>query len=200
MMFILLALSGYLIGSVPSGFLSMRLFTGRDIRSLGTGSATVTAVMIHGGKRPGVVALVLEIIKTIICIVIAHYLVGEVWATLVILVAAVVGCNWSIWLKGSGGQGLTIGVFGLFLLNPLPILIMAVFYLLPMLITKRHVLSNRLFRLSLPVILGLWYGSWEWPLAGCLIVVPSFIKEWLFGDDVVDTRKTGGVSQAGNEA
>ena len=77
---------------------------------------------------------------------------------------------------------------------------MAVFYLLPMLITKRHVLSNRLFRLSLPVILGLWYSSWEWPLAGCLIVVPSFIKGWLFGDDVVDTRKTGGVSQAGNEA
>ena len=119
-MFILLVLIGYLIGSVPSGYLSMRLFTGSDIRALGTGNATITAVMIQGGRRPGFVALMLEIFKTAVCLVVAHYLVGEVWATLVILVAAVFGCNWSIWLKGKGGQGLTIGVFGLFLLNPLP--------------------------------------------------------------------------------
>jgi glycerol-3-phosphate acyltransferase PlsY len=162
MMFVLLALLGYLIGSVPSGYLTMRLFTGKDIRTFGTGSATVTAVMIHGGKRPGILAFLLELSKGIICVVIAHYLVGKDWATLVILVAAVFGCNWSIWLRGGGGQGLTIGISGLVL-----------------------------------VILFLWYGSWEWFLAGFLIVIPSFIKGWLYGDDVVEARKAGGVSQIG---
>ena len=197
MMFVLLVLIGYLIGSIPSGYLAMRLFTGKDIRTFGTGSATVTAVMIHGGKRPGILALMLEVFKGIICFVLARYLVGEDWAILVLLVAAVFGCSWSIWLRGGGGQGLTIGISGLVLVHPYPILIMSVFYLLPLLVTKRHLLSNRLFRLSLPVILLLWYGSWEWFLAGSLIVIPSFIKGWLYGDDVVESRKAGGVSQTG---
>ena len=197
MMFLLLAIVGYLIGSIPSGYLSMRLFTGKDIRTLGTGSATVTAAMIHGGKRPGILALLLEIFKGVICVVVAHYLVGESWAALVILVAAVFGCNWSVWLRGGGGQGLTIGISGLVLLNPLPILIMACFYLLPMVTTKRHLLSNRLFRLSLPIILVAWHGSWEWFLAGCLIVIPSFIKGWLYGDDVVEAGKADSVGHIG---
>ena len=65
MMFLFLVLAGFLIGGIPSGYLSMRYFTGADIRTLGTGSATVTAVMIHGGRIPGTVALLLEIAKAI---------------------------------------------------------------------------------------------------------------------------------------
>jgi glycerol-3-phosphate acyltransferase PlsY len=197
MMFLLLVIVGYLIGSIPSGYLFMRLFTGKDIRTLGTGSATVTAVMIHGGKRPGIFAFLLEIFKGIICVVVASYLVGEAWAALVILVAAVFGCNWSVWLRGGGGQGLTIGISGLVLLDPYPVLIMAAFYLAPMLVTKRHLLSNRLFRLSMPIILFAWHGSWEWFLAGSLIVIPSFIKGWLYGDDVVEAGKAGSVGHTG---
>lgn len=188
-MFLFLVLIGFLIGGIPSGYLSMRYFTGTDIRAMGTGSATVTAVMIHGGKIPGTVALLLEIAKAILLFAIAHFLVGEEWAVLVILVAAVFGCSWSVWLRGSGGQGLTIGVSGLVLLNPLPVLIMAACYLIPLVTTKRHVLSNRLFRVSMPAVLWLWYTSWIWALAGVLIVLPSFIKGWIYGDDVAEAKK-----------
>jgi len=190
MMFFFLMLIGYVIGSIPSGYLTMRLFTGTDIRTLGTGSATVTAVAVHGGRWPAATAFLLEIAKAIACVMIARHLVNEDWATMVILVAAVVGCSWSVWLRGGGGQGLTIGISGLVLRNVLPVLILSVFYLLPLAVTRRHVLSNRVFRLSLPPILGLWYGSWEWFLAGVLIVVPSFIKGWIFGDDIEEVRKT----------
>ena len=198
--FVFLALIGYFIGSVPSSYLSMRFFTGKDIRTMGTGSATVTAVLMHGGKRPALVAFISEIAKAVICILIAYFAVGEAWASLVILVAAVFGCNWSIWLKGGGGQGLTIGVSGLVLINVLAVLIMAAFYLMPMLITKRHVLSNRLFRISVPTVLWFWYNSWEWALAGCLIVLPSLIKEVAMGDDVVRARKANGVGHNGGGA
>jgi glycerol-3-phosphate acyltransferase PlsY len=197
MMFVLLVLIGYLIGSIPSGYLSMRLFTGRDIRTFGTGNATVTAVMIYGGKRPGIAALLLEIIKAVVCIFIAGALVGEAWASLTILIAAVFGCSWSIWLRGGGGQGLTIGMSGLVLLNVVAVLIMAVFYLIPHATTKRHLLSNRIFRISVPIVLGSWYASWEWALAGCLLVMPSFIKGWASGDDVVEARKADGVGHTG---
>jgi glycerol-3-phosphate acyltransferase PlsY len=191
--FVILALIGYLIGSIPSSYLSMRIFTGRDIRTIGTGNATVTAVLMHGGKRPAVVAVGAELTKTAICILIAHIMVGELWASLVILVAAVFGCSWSLWLKGGGGQGMTIGVFGLILINVLAVLIMAASYLASMLITRRYVLSNRIFRISIPTVLGLWYGSWQYALAGCLLVMPSFLKEWARGDDVVKARKGGSI-------
>jgi len=182
MMVVLLVLIGYLVGSIPSGYLTMRYFTGADIRSLGTGSATVTAVALHGGRRPAIVAFLLEIAKAIACVMVARHLVGEDWATMVILVAAVFGCSWSLWLRGGGGQGLTIGISGLVLRNVLPVLIMS-----------QHVLSNRIFRFSLPPILGLWYTSWEWFLVGLLIVVPSVVKGWIFGDDVEEAGKAESV-------
>jgi len=200
MMFLFLMLIGYVIGSIPSGYLAMRLFTGSDIRRMGTGSATVTAVALHGGRRPATVALLLEIAKAVACVMIARQLVNEDWASMVILVAAVVGCSWSVWLRGGGGQGLTIGISGLVLRNPLPVLIMSVFYLLPLAVTRRHVLSNRMFRLSVPAVLGVWYGSWEWFLAGLLIVLPSFIKGWIFGDDVEEVRKADGVGHSNARA
>jgi glycerol-3-phosphate acyltransferase PlsY len=193
MTFVLLVLIGYLMGSIPSSYLSMRYFTGTDIRTLGMGNATVTAVLMHGGRRPALVALVAEMAKGVLCVLIAYIMVGEVWAALVILVAAVFGCSWSIWLKGGGGQGLTIAMSGLALLNILAVLIMAAFYLLPMAATKRYLLSNRMFRLSVPVVLALWYGSWEYGLAGGLLVMPSFIKQWATGDDVLEARKAEGV-------
>ena len=195
MTFVLLVLIGYLMGSIPSSYLSMRYFTGADIRTLGMGNATVTAVLMHGGRRPALVALVAEMAKGALCVLIALIMVGEVWAALVILVAAVFGCSWSIWLKGGGGQGLTIAMSGLALLNILAVLIMAAFYLLPMAVTKRYLLSNRMFRLSVPVVLALWYGSWEYGLAGGLLVMPSFIKQLATGDDVLEARKAEGVGQ-----
>jgi glycerol-3-phosphate acyltransferase PlsY len=197
MQFALLALIGYLIGSIPSSYLSMRFFTGLDIRKLGTGNATVTAVAMHGGRRPAIAALLAEISKAIACVLIAHFMVGELWASFVILVAAVYGCSWSVWLKGGGGQGLTIGVSGLVLLDPLAVLIMAAAYLVPLAATRRHVLSNRLFRLSMPIVLWLWYGSWEYGLAGCLLILPSFIKERAVGDDVVRARQAEGIGHKG---
>ena len=195
MTFVLLVLIGYLMGSIPSSYLSMRYFTGADIRTLGMGNATVTAVLMHGGRRPALAALVAEIAKGALCVLIAYIMVGEVWAALVILVAAVFGCSWSIWLKGGGGQGLTIAMSGLALLNILAVLIMAAFYLLPMAVTKRYLLSNRMFRVSVPVVLALWYGSWEYGLAGGLLVMPSFIKQLATGDDVLEARKAEGVGQ-----
>jgi glycerol-3-phosphate acyltransferase PlsY len=191
--FIILILIGYLIGSIPSSYLSMRLFTGKDIRTMGTGNATVTAVLMHGGKRPALAAFVAEIVKSAICVLIAYIMVGELWASLVIVIAAVFGCSWSLWLRGGGGQGMTIGVSGLVLINVLVVLIMAAWYILPMVVTRRHVLSNRLFRMAVPIVLWLWYDSWEYALAGCLLVMPSFIKELIAGDDIVKARKADGV-------
>jgi len=53
-----------------------------------------------------------------------------------------------------------------------------------------------MFRVSVPVVLGLWYGSWVYFLAGGLLVISSFIKQWAVGDDVIEARKAEGVGQS----
>ncbi len=197
MQFLLLAFIGYLIGSIPGSYLVMRLSSGKDLRRLGTGNATVTAVFIHGGRIPGIVSLVAEMAKAGICLIVADVLIGEVWASLTIIVAAVLGCNWSVWLRGSGGQGQTIGMVGLVILAPVAMLVVAAFYLVPLVVTRRYMLSNMLFHLVLPIVLWQMQGSWQWGLAGFLIVAPFFLKQWLVGDDVVSTRETQAVGHNG---
>lgn len=193
MTFTLLALIGYLVGSIPSSYLAMRFFTGVDIRSVGTGEATVTAVGARGGKRPAIVAALGEFTKAALCILIAHVLVGELWASLVVVTAAVFGSSWSVWLKGNGGQGQCIMALGFLILSPIAFFVAAAFYLLPLAITRRHFLSNQIFHLAIPAVLGLWNGSWEWAVAGSLIVAPFFVKQWAVGGNVLQAGNVNGV-------
>lgn len=208
LLFVLLVVIGYLIGSIPSAYLSMRFFTGKDIRTIGTRSATVTAVIIHGGKLPGAVGLLGEIVKAIICVYLAIWISGEslinnpwsaliarealveeVWPVLVMLVTASLASSYSIWLKGNGGQGQTIMVTGLILLKPILVLIIGACYILPFAITRRHLLSNHIFHVAIPISLWIFNGSWEWGLAGFLFVLPAVIKQFTVGDEVVHAKK-----------
>ena len=75
---------GYLIGSIPTANIMMHLFAKKDLRRVGTGNVTSTAVMIHAGKLPGTLSLIGEILKTFLCIAIAGVLVGDLWAYLLI--------------------------------------------------------------------------------------------------------------------
>ncbi len=192
---ILLIGVGYVIGSIPSAYLAMHIFTGKDIRTMGTGSATVTAVMIHGGKIPGAVGLLGEVVKAAVCVLIARTLVGEEWAYATILVAAIYGSSYSVWLKGNGGQGQTIMVTGLIMVNYILTLVIGLCYLLPILITRRHVLSNHIFHIALPISLGFYFGAWQWGLAGFMFVLPATIRQFTVGDEMVHAKKMESMGQ-----
>ena len=195
MTFVLLALIGYSIGSIPSSYLVMRAYTGKDIRKLGTGDATATAVGMHAGWQPATCAIVAELAKAAVLVVIAHVWIGEAWAGLVILTAGVLGSSWSIWLKGGGGQGQSMACFGLLMLNYGAMLVSAAFYLLPFALTRRHPLSNHIFHFAIPVVLGVWNLSWGWALAGALMVAPPLIKQRRYGDEFAEARKAGEVGR-----
>ena len=121
---------GYLLGSIPTAYIMMYLSKKQDLRKLGTGNVTSTAVIIHGGKLPGALSLLGEIFKTFLCLFIAHLLVGELWAYLVIMASAAVGETWSIWLGGAGGRGQTIFVTGFLVLCPIPFMLAGLCFIL----------------------------------------------------------------------
>jgi hypothetical protein len=86
---------------------------------------------------------------------------------------------------------------GLLMLSPIALLIAGAFYLVPMVITRRHHLSDHIFRCSVPVALWLWNGSWEWGVAGTLLMAPPLIKQWRHGDDVLEAGKAGEIAHDG---
>jgi glycerol-3-phosphate acyltransferase PlsY len=197
---------GYVIGSFPTAYVAMRAFTGRDIRALGTGNITSTAVMIHGGRLPGMVSLLGEIFKAFLCLYIAHILVGELWAYLLILVSTAIGQIWSIWLRGAGGRGQTIFITGFLVLCPIPFAFAVLCLLLSLRVTKRAYLSNQVFHVATPLflilanlfnpaILGLGEHSWGYSIVGALFCSLFFVKQRRDSDDILKAQAWGTYSR-----
>ena len=197
---------GYLIGGIPTANIMMHIFRKQDLRKLGTGNVTSTAVWIHAGRVAGLLSLVGEILKTFLCLLIAHVLVGELWAYLVMLVSAVVGQIWSVWLKGAGGRGQTMFVTGFLVLCPIPFLLAVLSFLTSLLITKRLNVSNQVFHLLTPLMLiqaiffnplpfGLGYHSWGYAIVGMVFCVLFFMKHRTEYDDIIQSQAWGTYSR-----
>jgi glycerol-3-phosphate acyltransferase PlsY len=96
---ILIMLIGYLIGSIPNGYLVIKLFKRQDITKIGSGRTGGTNAMRAGGVGLGFITAVLDILKGFFAVWIARWLMPQaVWPQVLAGIAAVFGHNWSIWL------------------------------------------------------------------------------------------------------
>jgi len=104
---------GYLLGSIPFAYIAGRLIKGADIRRVGGGNVGATNVMREVGTAAGIAVLIADIAKGTLAVLIAQWLNVPLIAVFITGFAAVVGHNWPVFLKFSGGRGgaITIGVF-----------------------------------------------------------------------------------------
>ena len=121
----------YLLGSIPFGYILVRLFHGEDVRSTGSGNIGATNV---ARKSPalGVATLVLDAGKGLAAVLLVCALFpdgGPVLATTAALFA-VVGHLFPVWLKFRGGKGVATSLGAFILLTPKSILCMVVLFLL----------------------------------------------------------------------
>ena len=104
----------YLLGSIPFGYILVRLFRREDVRQQGSGNIGATNVARSGGTKLCVVTLLLDIGKAYAAVVIARHLAPGVYDVQVAAaVAAVVGHVFPVWLGFRGGKGVAsaLGVF-----------------------------------------------------------------------------------------
>lgn len=111
----------YLLGSVPTGYLLVRLFRHEDIRSVGSGNIGATNVLRSGGKGLGAATFVLDVLKGAAPVAIAAWVAPRFASGVqprdVVALAAVVavlGHMFPVWLGFHGGKGVATG-FGVFL-------------------------------------------------------------------------------------
>jgi acyl phosphate:glycerol-3-phosphate acyltransferase len=174
----------YLLGSIPFGYLLVRLFRKEDIRQTGSGNIGATNVLRSGSRWLGILTLVLDTGKGFLAVEIARHLTSgqqAIVAGSIAAVFAVIGHAFTIWLHGKGGKGVATAL-GVFLaLATLPALSSLLVFILLTLATRYVSLASMLAAASFPFwvwigehFFGIDYGSGAIFIAST-ILVPAII-------------------------
>jgi len=164
-----LAIAAYLIGSLPSAFVVVRLSRGTDLRTVESGSVgALNAFRATGLGWVGVIVLLIDIGKGMLAVFLAGD--GAGLATQAMMTAlAVAGHNWPIWLGGKGGKGLATAAGALTLITPLSVPLWGVIwglgYVLSGYIAFGTVVATALLPVGLGLIAGWGYGLAAVPTA-----------------------------------
>lgn len=127
---LLVLVIAYVIGSIPTGYIIVKLFTGQDIRTIGSGSTGATNVKRVMGKKWFFTVMILDAIKGALPVVLAKVLTtafaGIGLLPVLAAVAVILGHSKSIFLKFTGGKSVASGVGTILALNWVVGLIIAV--------------------------------------------------------------------------
>ena len=121
---IVVALVGYLVGSISSGYVVGRIYRNVDLRTLGSGSTGATNTFRNLGTGAGLLVAVFDILKGALAVVFAQIVfpegtAGRPIAEALAAVCAVAGHCWPVTLRGRGGRGVATG-FGALLFVATP--------------------------------------------------------------------------------
>jgi glycerol-3-phosphate acyltransferase PlsY len=193
---LLIAAVSYLLGSIPFGYLLVRIFRGEDVRLTGSGNIGATNV---SRKSPalGVATLLLDALKGSTAVALAAGF-GAMDAPkpygLMSLAAllAVAGHIFPIWLKFRGGKGVATGLGSFFMIAPKAVLLAAAIFLAVVLLFRYVSLGSIVSVAAFPVLAWLLheYGnSWSalvfMSMASLLIVAKHYanIRRLLAGTE-----------------
>jgi glycerol-3-phosphate acyltransferase PlsY len=152
--FIAVALISYLLGSIPTGYLAGKL-RGIDIRSVGSGNIGATNVFRALGRTAGTVVLALDILKGFCaCRFVPAMFEAMPSENLRIVagIAAILGHNYTCWLRFRGGKGIATSAGVLLGWMPLVLLIVLAVWIL-VFATSRYVsLASVSAAVALPAV------------------------------------------------
>ena len=114
-------IAAYIIGSIPTGYIIVKAFTGQDIRTIGSGSTGATNVKRVMGKKWFFITLLLDAFKGALPVVLAKIFAttftGIGLLPVLAAIAVILGHSKSIFLKFTGGKSVASGVGTILALN-----------------------------------------------------------------------------------
>lgn len=163
--------AAYFIGSMPTGYLVGRA-KGIDIRQVGSGNIGATNVFRALGKTAGIFVLLADAAKGVLACILGPWLAG-LWSgapsgpeaaspeglAMAGGVAAILGHNYTCWLRFKGGKGIATSA-GVFLtLAPLAFLILLALWGAVLGLTRYVSVASIAAAAGLPVAVWLTGGS-----------------------------------------
>lgn len=97
----------YFFGSIPSGFLIIKAVTGKDIRQYGSGNIGMANAYRVGGAIPALLVLLGDAFKGALPVIFARSVLGLPDLAIVLIgLAAILGHDFPVFLRGHGGKGI----------------------------------------------------------------------------------------------
>ncbi|HEY3580349.1 MAG TPA: glycerol-3-phosphate 1-O-acyltransferase PlsY [Pyrinomonadaceae bacterium] len=155
----------YLIGSIPFGYLIVRL-TGRgDVRETGSGGTGATNVSRRAGKIAGLLTLVLDAAKGAFAVMVAgvalsHHraTINVKWVVAAAAVAVIVGHIFPVWLKFRGGKGVATAAGAFFMIAPFALLCAGLVFVIVVTLTRYVSVASLSAAVLIPFFL--WLQKW----------------------------------------
>lgn len=160
----------YIIGSIPTSCIVVYRFTGRDIRTIGSDNPGTMNVLDSVGVLPAVIVGIGDISKGMAVVAIAYLAgLGDMQAVAAALVA-IVGHDYSVFLRLHGGNGTAAAVGGMAALLPI-----ATFLAISLAVTIWFVNRSRrmagLIGLGSVPVLAFWFEAPETKLIGVVLLI-----------------------------
>ena len=153
---VLVLIAAYIIGSVPFGYVLVRLKTGQDVRSLGSGNIGATNVLRTSGRAVAVVTLLLDILKGYLAVwLMAKFAGGSpAWMSAAAL-AVMAGHAYPVFLKFHGGKAVASFIGAFLYLTPVPMIAALLLFAIVAAATKHVSMGSIVMAGSLP--LAVWF-------------------------------------------
>lgn len=169
--FIAVALISYLLGSIPTGYLAGKL-RGIDIRSVGSGNIGATNVFRALGRTAGTVVLALDILKGFCACRFVPAMFEAVPSEnlrIVAGIAAILGHNYTCWLRFRGGKGIATSAGVLLGWMPLVLLIVLAVWILVFAASRYVSLASVSAAVALPAV------AWFTDASGRMTVIAALV-------------------------
>ena len=171
----LVIIIAYLLGSIPFGYLIVRVTEGGDIRATGSGGTGATNVSRRAGISAGVVTLVLDAWKGAAAVVVAGWILDvpllyeytgppldilengglsfhqAYWCLWGAAIAAIIGHMFPVWLGFRGGKGVATGVGVFLVLAQGTVAFAGLIFILVVLVTRYVSLGSIIAAVTIPL-------------------------------------------------
>ena len=151
MEYLTIALSSYLLGSIPFGFILTKIFLKKDIRNIGSGNIGATNALRTGNRSLGYATLTLDISKAALPVLFIKFNFPDY--IFIAALCAFLGHVFPIWLKFKGGKGVATYVGILFSINFIFGFVFIVSWVVTFIISRYSSLSSLIASLMVPVYL-----------------------------------------------
>ncbi len=175
---VLWIIASYLIGSIPFGLVVSKCLYKRDLRKLGSGNIGATNVMRNFGVKPFVAVMIMDMAKGLAAVKIASGIGLNPTIALLSGLAAIIGHNWSLYLKFKGGKGIATSGGVIIAAYPVAVSLAVVgMFVVIVLLTRIMSVASIAAALAFPISTAIaFYGKLHiyWPHLAVAIIASLF--------------------------
>ena len=157
-------LLSYLLGSVPVGYLITKFTTGKNILQLGSGNVGSTNVRRVAGKKMAILTQLLDMTKGLLPVAVYLFFLDDKnenseFYIYILALAAILGHDFSVFLKFKGGKGVNTTLGASVLIAPFSVFVSVAIYFIVKWQFKYVSLGSLMLGVSLPLTELIFHGT-----------------------------------------